>query len=163
VYGLAGFPSTYDQSFVDATRIFVVGNGEAPVPDSQLLAGPGVAGPQATVDPAQLVSAATPGTKSWFVWTDQETGKSYAAHAQKRVTNQGANSSYRIDAGVRMLEMARMLEGQAAASCETGADPTGCKTKTRAFQNFRQNIDVMRSLHNAFGYARYTTDAPFYY
>jgi hypothetical protein len=163
VYGLAGFPSTYDQSFVDATRVFVVGNGEAPVPDSQLLAGPGVPGAQATFDPAQLISAGTPGTQSWFVWTDQETGKSYAAHAQKRVTNQGASSSYRIDVGVRMLEMARTLEQQATTSCATDADPAGCKTKTRAFQNFRQNIDVMRSLHNAFGYARYTTDSPFYF
>jgi hypothetical protein len=62
-----------------------------------------------------------------------------------------------------MLEMARTLEAQAVASCASDADPTSCKTKTRAFQNFRQNIDVMRSLHNAFGYARYTTDAPFYY
>ena len=33
----------------------------------------------------------------------------------------------------------------------------------RAFDNYRQNIDIMRSLHNAFGYARYNTDAPFYY
>jgi hypothetical protein len=59
--------------------------------------------------------------------------------------------------------MARTLESQAAAGCAMDGDATTCKTKTRAFQNFRQNIDVMRSLHNAFGYARYSTDAPFYY
>jgi hypothetical protein len=162
VFGLSGFPSTYDQSFIDATRIFVVGNGEAPIPDQQLLAGPGVAGPQATFDPTQLVSAEPPGAKSWLVWTDQATGKTYAAHAQKRVTNQGANASYRVDVAARMLEMARTLEAQAATGCGPTGDSSACKVKTRAFENYRQNIDVMRSLHNAFGYARYNTDAPFY-
>lgn len=167
VYGLAGFPSTFDQSFIDATRIFVVGNGEAPVPDSQLLASAGVAGPQATFEPKELVSAApsTPpvvATKRWLVWTDQGTGKTYAAHALPRVTNAGAQATYRIDVGVRMLEMARTLETQVTLSCGPMGDPTSCKVKTRAFENYRQNIDVMRSLHNAFGYARYNTDSPFY-
>jgi hypothetical protein len=35
---------------------------------------------------------------------------------------------------------------QAATSRATDADPIACKTKTRAFQNFRQNIDVMSKL-----------------
>ena len=37
LYGLSAFPTTFDHSFVDTTRIFVVGNGEAPVPDVELL------------------------------------------------------------------------------------------------------------------------------
>jgi hypothetical protein len=163
VYGLSGFPATYDQSFVDATRIFVVGNGEAPIPDHELLAGAGLAGPQATFDPAQLVSAAPPGPKSWLVWTDQATGKTYAAHALARATTGGGTTPYRIDVAARMLEMARTLEAQTAKSCAPQGDPTSCGVKSRAFQSYRQNVDIMRSLHNAFGYARYTTDSPFYY
>ena len=32
-----------------------------------------------------------------------------------------------------------------------------------ALNLFRENVEVMRSLHNAFGYGNYRTDAPFYY
>jgi hypothetical protein len=164
VFGLSGFPSTFDQSFVDATRIFIVGNGEAPVPDAQLLAGAGMAGPQATFDPTQLVSASPPGPRSWLVWTDQGSGKTYAARAVPRVTPEGSTTAtVRTDVGVRMLEMARTLEAQTTRACGPQGDTTSCGTKGRAFQNYRQNLDVMRSLHNAFGYARYTTDSPFYY
>jgi len=41
VYGLSEFPTTYDQDFVDNTRIFIIGNGEAPVADSQIWDGTG--------------------------------------------------------------------------------------------------------------------------
>jgi hypothetical protein len=163
VYGLAGFPATFDQTFVDATRIFIVGNGEAPIPDAQLMLSPGVAGPQATYNPAELVSANPPGAKGWMLWTDQATGKTYAARALKRGANAGSAASYRFDVGVRMLQMAGTLESQSTTSCANAVDAQSCAVKKRAFENYRQNIDIMRSLHNTFGYARYTTDAPFYF
>jgi hypothetical protein len=72
---------------------------------------------------------------------------------------------YRNDTGVRMLETALTLQNQRNAVCP-GADAAGvtaCAAKSQALEKFKQNIDVMRSLHNAFGYANYRTDAPFYY
>jgi hypothetical protein len=163
VYGLAGFPATFDQTFVDATRIFVVGNGEAPISDTQLLAGPGLAGPQATFNAAELTSAVPAGTKGWLLWTDQATGKTYAARAIQRGIQPGSAASYRYDIGVRMLQMASTLESQSLTACANAVDAQSCAVKKRSFENYRQNIDIMRSLHNTFGYARYTTDAPFYF
>ena len=173
LYGLSAFPTTFDHSFIDTTRIFVVGNGEAPVPDSELLTVAGAPGPQATNDPTQLV--ANGGAKQWLVYSDPTSGKTYAAQSTPRLsdgsvtlatpcsTNPNQVSCYRNDTGVRMLESALTLQNQAAPLCT--ADPTsaGCAAKTQALQKFKQNIDVMRSLHNAFGYASYKTDAPFYY
>ncbi|MDB4967757.1 MAG: MoxR-like ATPase [Myxococcales bacterium] len=172
LYGLSAFPTTFDHSFVDSTRVFVVGNGEAPIPDSQLLNSNGTPGPKATTNPAQLVSnSPTPGTFEWFIFTDPTSGKTYAAQATKRVADGSAGAvpttaqMYRNDTGVRMLETALQLQTQATALCP-GSDAAGqaaCAAKTQALQKFKQNIDVMRSLHNAFGYASYKTDAPFYY
>jgi len=173
LYGLSAFPTTFDHSFVDTTRIFVVGNGEAPVPDSELLTGAGAVGPQATNDPTQLV--ANGGAKQWFVFTDTASGKTYAAQSVPRSsdgsvtlttpcsTSPNQAGCYRNDTGARMLETALTLQNQANTLCT--ADPTspGCSAKSQALQKFKENIDVMRSLHNAFGYASYKTDAPFYY
>jgi hypothetical protein len=152
-YGLAGFPATFDQTFVDATRVFVIGNGEAPVPDSQLLAGPDLAGPIATFDPAQLVSASPPGTKTWFLWTEGGTGKTYAARALQRATKENSTDTFRIDAGVRMLEMARTLDLQTAKACVPGGDIVSCQIKKLASDQYRENIEIMRSVHKVFGYA----------
>lgn len=169
VYALSGFPAAFDQSFVEATRVFVVGNGEAPVPDNTLMPSPGVAGPDATFDPSELVSAvvapgAVPGTKNWLIWQDNGTGKFYAARALKRTTHEGGTTAYRVDIGTRMLEMALTLSQQVAAACgSAGGETPACTGRVRALDNYRQNIDIMRSLHNAFGYARYDGDAPFYY
>ena len=103
------------------------------------------------------------GTKEWFIWNDTTTGKTYAAHATPQVKDGSGTATYRNDTGVRMLETIQTLQGQAATLC--GADPAspGCAAKSQAVSKFKQNIDVMRSLHNAFGYAAYKTDAPFYY
>jgi hypothetical protein len=174
LYGLSSFPTTFDHSFIDTTRIFVVGNGEAPVPDSELLTTGGTLGPQAASDPAQLV--ANGGTKQWFVYTDASSGKTYAAQSVARLndgsvspatpcsTNPNQVGCYRNDTGVRMLETARTLDLQAQGLCAgAGSTSAGCAAKSQALQKFKQNIDVMRSLHNAFGYASYKTDAPFYY
>lgn len=152
IYGLSGFPTTFDETFLDSTRIFVVGNGEAPVPDSALLAAPGVAGAQATFNPTELVSNVTPGTKSWFLWTDSATGKTYAARAFRRTSHDGANGSYRIDSGARMLELLRTLQGEVTTACAASGNPTVCRIKTRALQSYRENVDLMRTLHHWLGY-----------
>jgi hypothetical protein len=161
LYGLSAFPTTFDHSFIDTTRIFVVGNGEAPIPDDQLLTAGNTPGPQATADPTQLVSHG--GTVQWFVFTDVASGKTYAAQATPLVADGSGATKYRNDTGVRMLETALTLQGQGTTLCT--ADPTsaGCAAKTQSLAQFKENIDVMRSLQNAFGYATYKTDAPFYY
>src|SRR5262249_37352844 len=71
-YGLGGFPTTFDHEFIDTTKIFVVGNGEAPIPDSQILS-------DGTSDSPKMVSHG--GSKEWFVITDASNGKMYAAHS----------------------------------------------------------------------------------
>lgn len=171
LYGLSAFPTTFDHSFVDTTRIFVVGNGEAPVPDSELLTAGGTPGPQATNNPALLLGNG--GTVQWFVFTDKASGKTYAAQSVGKVADGSGATTYRQDTGARMLETAYWLSQQAAAICAgpdtpptnptTGPNSPGCAAKTQSLAKFKQNIDVMRSLHNAFGYASYKTDAPFYY
>ncbi|HEY2745825.1 MAG TPA: zinc-dependent metalloprotease [Polyangia bacterium] len=161
LYGLSAFPTTFDHSFVDTTRIFVVGNGEAPIPDDQLLTAGNLPGPQATADPTLLVSHG--GAVQWFVYTDTASGKTYAAQAIPQIADGSGATTYRNDTGVRMLETALTLQNQGKTLCT--ADPTsaGCAAKTQSLAQFKENIDVMRSLQNAFGYAAYKTDAPFYY
>ena len=175
LYGLSAFPTTFDHSFIDTTRIFVVGNGEAPVPDSQLLdtAGNPVPG-HSTANPAQLV-ANNPAGVEWLVFTDVATGKTYAAQSVPRSsdgsvtmatpckTNPSQTGCYRNDTGARMLETALTLQTEANTLCTADPASPGCAAKSQALQKFKENIDVMRSLHNAFGYASYKTDAPFYY
>jgi hypothetical protein len=162
LYGLSAFPTTFDHSFVDTTRIFVVGNGEAPIPDDQLLTAGNLPGPQATNDPTKLVSHAG-GTVEWFVFTDVASGKTYAAQAIPQVKDGSGTTTYRNDTGVRMLETALTLQTQANTLCTADSTSPGCAAKTQALAKFKENVDVMRSLHNAFGYASYKTDAPFYY
>jgi hypothetical protein len=160
VYGLSAFPTTFDHSFIDTTRIFVVGNGEAPVPDAQLQS-PDSAGSLSTSNPTKLV--ANGGTATYFVWTDNDTGKMYASHSSPAVpNNDGTAGTYRVDTGVRMLEQALALQTAATIACASNNTAT-CSAKSLAVTNFRENIDVMRSLHNAFGYATYKSDAPFIY
>jgi hypothetical protein len=154
LYGLSAFPTTFDHSFVDTTQIFVIGNGEAPVSDAVITA-------TGTSTPAQLVSHG--GANEWFIWKDTTTGKSYAAHATAQVKDGSGATTYRNDTGVRMLETIQTLQGQAATLCTADPASPGCAAKSQAVSKFKQNIDVMRSLHNAFGYAAYKTDAPFYY
>lgn len=175
LYGLSSFPSTFDHSFIDTTRIFVVGNGEAPVPDTLLLdaAGNPVPG-HSTNLPGNLI-ANNPAGVPWFVFTDSSSGKTYAAQSIPRMsdgsltmaTSCSANPSqsgcYRNDTGVRMLETGLALSSQAKSACTADPASPACAAKSQALSKFKQNIDVMRSLHNAFGYANYKTDAPFYY
>jgi hypothetical protein len=144
VLGLAFFPATFDNSFVDTTRIFVVGNGEAPVPDSTILA-------SGTTDPTQTVGAG--GANEWFYWKDSATGKTYAAHSTAKVGDGGSvtNKAYRNDTGVRMLIMAKKLNDAANAAC--GAAQPTCGPQRLAADKFRDNLDQMRSLHNTFGYS----------
>ncbi len=82
VYGLSEFPTTFDQSFIDSTRIFVIGNGEAPVPDSELVTAAGTPTALATFLPSELKGNG--GAKEWLLWTDPASGKTYGAHSNRR-------------------------------------------------------------------------------
>ena len=146
VYGLSSFPTTFDHDFIDTTRIFVVGNGEAPVPDSQ------------------ITCSVAPGTTAngYFCITDASSGKSYAAKTYPTVTDTAGGPAYRQDTGVRMLQTYASVLAAAVAECAAAA-PNNCTAKTLAATQFKENLDVMRSLHNAYGYANYKTDAPFIY
>jgi hypothetical protein len=154
VYGLSGFPSTFDHSFIDSTKIFVIGNGEASVDDATIVA-------NSTTIPSQTVGAG--GAREWFVWQDAETGKQYAAHSTPPVAD-GLGGTYRGDTGVRMLSQLNAIQANKTQVCTAlGATSPQCLAKTLAVTQFRENIDVMRSLHAAFGYGVYKTDAPFIY
>jgi hypothetical protein len=159
VYGLSGFPSTFNQSFIDTTQIFVIGNGEASVPDTTVVA-------QGTQTPGQTVGEG--GGAQWFIFTDTGSGKQYAAHSTPQVKNVSTDpTGYRNDTGVRMLETWFALQQQRDTACG-GPYPADngsatCAAKNTAVVNWKQNVDVMRSLHNAYGYGVYKTDAPFWY
>ncbi len=158
VYGLSEFPTTYDQGFTDSTRIFVVGNGEAPIPDSALLAADGVtAGPSATFDPAQVKGAG--GTKEWLLWRDPDSAKVYGAHSGIKVADGESSAQvYRNDAAARMLSTANGVSAQVTSACggtypPLVSNPT-CEAKHTASLQYRDNIDLMRGLQKRFGYAR---------
>ena len=161
VYGLSNFPGTFDQSFIDNTKIFVLGNGEAPVSDADILA-------KGTNNPALLVGH-TGGTKEWFWVVDDISGKTYAAHsvAPRTINTNGGPPAppVRIDAAARMLETYLGLVTARNAMCPGGATPdaTKCIVKTQAVKQYKGNLDVMRSLHAAYGYGVYKTDTPFLY
>ena len=172
VYGLSSFPTTFDHEFLDNTQIFVVGNGEAPIPDSEVRA-------IGTSDPAQLVGNG--GVKEWFVVTDPGSGKTYAAHSVKptpadvldstggTVGNDWITKSVnlRTDIAVRMLQRLQALAGGITTANALPANDPNKVSRVAAAVNdydlYRQNVEVIRSLHNAFGYGQYKTDAPFYY
>ena len=130
-----------------------------------------------TTNPAQLVSNG--GNKEWLYVKDPS-GKIFAAHATP--PNQGKvldaaglpgdvyevkTVPLRNDQGVRMLEHLKALaDALVAANALPINDPkkVGAVTNaTNEYEKYRENIEVMRSLHNAFGYGQYRTDAPFYY
>lgn len=148
VWGMAGFSSTFDQGFIDATRVFVVGNGEAPVPDSSLLNSDGTPGPLATNDASQLV--ANGGTVQWYVYTDPQTGKTYAAHSVAPAAV--GSTTGRADIAVRMLEHAGKLWARTSAS---GVDHDYATTE---YAKYVQQLDMLRSLHNAMGYGYFLID-----
>jgi hypothetical protein len=169
VYGMASFPTTFDHDYIDTTKIYVLGNGEASTTDAVIAA-------EGTSNPAELVSAVPPGTKTWLVVKDTPSGKSFAAHATARrpaivldgesPTMETKTVALRSDPGVRMLEkLQALVAGLAAANAlpDDTTKPTKVAAAQLEYDNFRQNIEVMRSLHNAFGYGPYKTDAPFYY
>ena len=101
---LSAFPTTFDHSFIDTTKIFVVGNGEATVPDSRLRS----ARPTGARAQPGAAGRATAATRSGSSATDTATGKSYAAHVDRRRSpgRLGHARRYRNDTGVRMLETA---------------------------------------------------------
>jgi hypothetical protein len=149
IYGLSEFPTTYDQDFVDTTRIFVVGNGEAPIPDSQVLA-------QGTTNPAQLAAAG--GASNWMLWTDPASQKTYAAQSRPKVGDGESLGNYRNDTGARMLAQISKMTADAATACGGSVLPaapsSSCLAKYNAAKNYRDNLDLMRGLHKYFGYAR---------
>jgi hypothetical protein len=140
------------------------------VPDHKILA-------EGTSDPAELVSNG--GKKEWFLLTDPTSGKTFAAHATPPskvpvldTTTPQANNLYttmtvplRNDQGVRMLgRLQKLYNALGAAQRMPDNDPA--KVSRVAFvQNelnkYRQNIEVMRALHNRYGYGRFYGDSAF--
>jgi len=99
------------------------------------------------------------GAKEWLLWNDPDTGKTYAAHAVPTTADgevgpsaTGGTTPYRNDTAVRMLETLIGL-----------SKLTQAPNVKQAKALYIQNIEVMRSLHAAFGYGVYKSDAPFIY
>ncbi len=168
-YALSAYPTTFDHEFLDNSKIFVVGNGEAMASDAEIAA-------NGTSDPAELVSHG--GTKQWFTVRDI-TGRTFAARAIAPASAEvldvtaPASAGYatktvplRLDMGARMLERLKVLGDRRAEALALDESDPSRPRKVAATENeylkFRQNIEVVRSLHNAFGYGPFMTDAPFY-
>ncbi len=150
LYAMASFPGTYDNDFIETTKVFIVGNGEAPVKDALLIKDNGQVGDLATTNPSELVGNG--GAKEWFVWTDPTTGKTYAARSfpTRSITLSSGTRTMRVDTGVRVLETMKTLS-------------EGSTQQKAAAAKYRANIEVLRSLHKAFGYATFNVDTPFYF
>ena len=162
VFGMSGFTSGFDHSFINNSQVFVVGNGEAPVPDSALLNADGTPGALATTDSTQLVSACTSTNttqqnscisshKEWYTFRDPLSGKTYAAHASApmKIAAPGGNTNFaRQDLGVKMLENAGVL----ALNLKTSPSNQAFQT---SYLKYQENLDMMRSLVAAFGYGPY--------
>lgn len=178
---LSNVASGFDQEVIEETAIFIAGNGEAPVQDLAIWDPvAGRPGSLATDNPAELKSACDPkaanfqacliGKKSWFVYKAMN-DRVYAAHSVPRrlsTTLVGVPAAVlRMDIGVRMLEMLRTLElaYQAAVALPMNNPDRERRiavAETR-LKKYMSNVQVMRSLHKAFGYGPYKTDAPFVY
>ncbi len=177
---LAQITSGFDHSVIENTQIFIVGNGEATVPDVKL-GSPDAAGSLSTDKPDNLVSSCNPtqsadafnaclvGKKQWFVFSSQN-GRMYASRSVPRSTSltvSGSPSVLSAQAGTRMVQMLQTLENRYTDALKIKIDDI---TRDRqiavaktAMDKFVSNIEVMRSLHKAFGYGPFKTDAPFYY
>jgi len=152
LYALASIPTTFDLDLVENSRIFVVGNGEAPAPDSEITS-------PATGTQLTASSNLNTITTNWVWVRDPESQKTYAA---RRV---GATADgRRLDVAARMLlTYAKAVDARTTACAGPGSTSTSCFAKKQAVTNYKANLDVMRSLHQAFGYGTYRTDAPFAY
>jgi hypothetical protein len=173
VYALSGFPTTFDHDVVDNSKIFVVGNGEAPVPDSYLLDPSNSA---VTTDPSNLVSRG--GSAQWLIYTDPVNGETFAAHSVAApalvVPNPNdpsgqttATTSLRADIGIRMLEQL-ITDGNQYNTAQTlplsdPSRPSKVANTQTTFQNMREQVQIMRSLQNAYGYGPYSTTPDVYY
>jgi len=173
----------FDRSPIDNTQIFIIGNGEAPVSDQDVFL-------DGTVDPngikssmdcdprprmaetqAQAYSRSKlcVGTKkTWFIYKASN-DRTYAARSVPLIAagNDPNAEPLRTDTGVRMLQMLRTLDkrladAQALPFNDPNRDRRVAVTQT-AFDKYVSNIEVMRSLHKAFGYGPFKTDAPFVY
>ncbi len=181
VYALAAFPSTFDHDFIDNTQIFVVGNGEATVPDSYLenpcsSVPNSTCNPDVTTDPSALIShtATNPSASaSWLVVTDPINGQTFAAHSIPVQTLTVLNSkdpsghttttsNLRSDIGVRMLEQLKNyaeLFNAANALADSDATKVSQVAFTQAqYLNFREQVEIMRGLQNAFGYGTFAPE-----
>ncbi|MCS6913412.1 MAG: hypothetical protein RMK29_02360 [Myxococcales bacterium] len=176
---LAEISSGFDRDIIENTQIFIVGNGEAPVSDSMLWP-PDVPGTLSTANPNNLKAACDPNLnsaafkacvdsrRSWLVYAASN-GRIYAARSVPRRLATSLSGvvgePLRLDTGARMLEMLRTLDlrHQAALALpENHVDRNRRVAVTeRALRNYIMNIEVMRSLHKAFGYGPFKTDAPF--
>ena len=162
VFGMSGFTSGFDHSFINNSQVFVVGNGEAPVPDTSLVALDGTPGALATNDSTQLTRVCTftnsqqqndciTHHKEWYVFKDPLSGKTYAAHSSPPSKISGApggTNFARQDVAVRMLEHANLLATNLAQSPSNTAFQT-------TYLKYQENLDMMRSLVGAFGYGPY--------
>jgi hypothetical protein len=165
IYALAAFPTTFDASFIDNTRIFVLGNGESSATESEIAA-------NGTSEPSDLVTYG--GSKTWLTVADPISGKTFAARASTqrgipvldpRVTNPDPSNNYgitsvpvRADSGVRMLEKLKVLADKAASLSGLPDTDSRKSFANNELQKFRQNIEVMRSLHNAYGFTPFRAD-----
>ena len=176
VFGMSGFSSTFDHSFIDNTRIFLLGNGEAPVPDSLLIHPDGTAGDLASFDPTQVKAACNSTStaclntkKDWLVFQDYLTKKYYAAQSSPRLSlKRGADPTnyVRQDIGARMLERAYSLYTAIdspnhlpanATTQQKNAAAAAAAAATPVYLKWQENLDMTRALHGAFGYGPYAT------
>jgi hypothetical protein len=165
---MAGFASTFDHGFISDSQVFVVGNGEAPVPDSELENCSTAAAPNpnaiCTTNPAELVGNG--GKMQWMTFTDPLSGKTYAAHSIPSVQlcssvlsdftcAPGQANNVRQDVGVRMLEHAALLN---TAQSNPALSTELQQVAQTQYLQYQENLDMMRSLQAAFGYGPFETD-----
>ena len=160
VYGLSAFPTTFDHVFIDTTQIFVVGNGEAPVSGRDALAA------RAPSDPA-AAGRRNGGTQGVVHLSPMPTTRQDLRRALGRRAPTDRLTATPLDGDQTTLPQRhracacsrRSQSLQTQRTARRAPAPARPRRRLRgqgagAYEKFKQNIEVMRSLHNAFGYGQ---------
>ena len=169
VYGLSTFPTTFDHSFIDTTQDL---RGR-----QRRGAGAGRESSSTTADeqPAQMVRHGDADELGGICVTDSDDAQRLSTvdagrrtrrslPVNGRLRHRRPTASTRARACCETVQTLSWQQAERRVRAPTGTPAGGCAAKTPGSRrSSRENIDVMRSLHNAFGYAAYKTDAPFFY
>jgi hypothetical protein len=123
-YGMTLIPNTFDQDFVNRSRVFVAGSSEA-----------------ITLDPAKIVT-----------FVDDRSGMTYYAGSYMRDDVKGMEGTLlETGPGAAMINYALALQKRATDAETAGQGPAAAKWRAKLY-DYVDNLDIQRFLSNRLGH-----------